>query len=315
MWIRRVSVVLIAALVVLTTSSGAGWLPSAYDPNDFGSNQSTGIPGLEIPFTGATGSIIRHAGFSLLYNEAHEQASWVAYELTSGETQKRFERTDRFVPDMKVSEGSSTGADYARSGYDRGHLAPAGDMAWSATAMAESFYFSNISPQLPGFNRGIWKRLEEQVRTWAVEYQSVYIVTGPVLNPGLPAIGPNRVSVPSHFYKVILDYTGPDFRAIGFIMPNAASGDPLKEFAVSIDEVERITGLNFFPLLPDDEEEQIESELCTACWTWEIGSAVAPGAIQRAGVSDQCTGTTASGRRCRRMTSNPNQRCFQHGGK
>ncbi|MDP2089761.1 MAG: DNA/RNA non-specific endonuclease [Flavobacteriaceae bacterium] len=227
------------------------------------------ITKLEIPKTNLKGVIITHTGYSLLYNETHEQANWVAYDLTKEETNKLFDRTDKFIPDPKVKTGTANNKDYFGSGYDRGHLAPAADMAWSSTAMAESFYYSNMSPQTPSFNRGIWKKLEELVRTWAIENNTIYIVTGPVLTSGLQTIGANKVSVPTYFYKVILDYSEPSIKGIGFIIPNIGSVKPLQHFAVSIDSVEKFTEIDFFPLLPDDQEELIEKTLCIQCWSWE----------------------------------------------
>lgn len=203
-------------------------------------------PGLEIPLLQTGEELIQHTGFSLVYNEIHEQANWVAYELTLEETQKGVERSDKFLPDPKINTGTATQADYKGSGYDRGHLAPAADMSWSAEAMKESFYFSNISPQVPSFNRGIWKRLEEQARTWAQQDTAVFIVTGPVLSDNLPVIGPNRVSVPAYFYKALLVYRYQNQKAIAFILSNEKSNLPLKHFAVTIDSLERITGINFF---------------------------------------------------------------------
>jgi endonuclease G len=178
------------------------------------------IAHLEIPSIKENQVIINHAGYSLVYDEGPEQAIWVAYELTSNETGKRYKRTNRFLVDYKIATGSAAHGDYSKSGYDRGDLAPAGDLAWSQSSMSESFYYSNISPQTSGFNRGIWKKLEGQVRTWAIENEAVYVVTGPILSPDLTKIGPNQVSVPKYFYKAILDYRGPDIKAIAFIMPN-----------------------------------------------------------------------------------------------
>jgi endonuclease G, mitochondrial len=224
------------------------------------------IPFLEWPQTQPEDEVITHTGFSLLYDESHEQAQWVAYTLTLEKSVKAVERTNRFKPDPKVTTGTATNSDYTGSGYDRGHLAPAADMSWSAEAMDESFYFSNISPQTPSFNRGVWKRLEERVRQWAIDDSIVYIVTGPVLKEGLPTIGENKVSVPEHFYKVLLVYKPGKTQGIGFILPNAGSSLPLAHFAVSIDSVESATGLNFFHALPDDVEEALESTLCLPCW-------------------------------------------------
>ncbi len=229
----------------------------------------TSIPRLEIPKIKPEESIISHTGYSFLFNDAYKQAEWVAYELTKAETNNVYTRTDKFVPDPDVKTGTATESDYSGSGFDRGHLAPAADMGWSATAIAESFYYSNMSPQNPGFNRGIWKKLEEQVRTWTIENDSLYIVTGPVLTKGLRTIGEHKVAVPDYYYKVILDYTEPGINGIGFILRNASSGLPLKDFAVTIDSVEKFTGFDFFPLLPDNQEQMIEKTLCDTCWSWK----------------------------------------------
>lgn len=279
------------------------------------------VKGLEIPkINPSKDKIIKKTGFSLLYNESHEQAAWVAYQLTQSETRSMYDRTDNFMVDPMVKTGSATALDYQGSGYDRGHLAPAGDMGWSAASMAESFYYSNMSPQVPAFNRGIWKRLEEQVRDWAVQYDTLYVATGPVLQTSLPTIGPNAVSIPRWYYKVILDYSEPGIKGIAFVMPNLGSKLKLQEYAVSIDSVERLTGLDFFPLLEDSQEQQIEQWVCLPCWTWadEVsgnpsiyrGSTNTPRPTTSEAV--QCSGITQAGNRCKRMTTNPSGRCYQH---
>ena len=230
--------------------------------------QPTNIPHLELPAITNKDAIVTHSGYTLSYNEKHEQANWVAYELTAEETQRGVNRTNDFRPDNAVKTGSATNADYQGSGYDRGHMAPAADMSWSVQAMEESFFYSNMSPQVPGFNRGIWKKLEERVRQWAVENKDIYVVTGPVLSGDLPVIGPDKVSVPRYYYKVILDYTLPELKGIGFILPNASSTMSLESYAVPIDSVEKVTGINFFPALPDKQEQALEKTVCIPCWTW-----------------------------------------------
>jgi endonuclease G len=224
------------------------------------------IKDLELPMIGKDGQFIVHSGFSLLYDESHEQACWVAYELTKAETATIFKRTNKFISDPMVATGSATNVDYAHCGYDRGHLAPAGDMGWSATTTAESFYYSNMSPQVFGFNRGIWKQLEKQVRNWAIKYGEIYVVTGPILTEGLPTIGPDGVSVPKYYYKVILEYNANGVKGIGFVLTNASSTEPLANYAVSIDIVEELTGIDFFPLLTDEQEAVIERTVCLSCW-------------------------------------------------
>jgi endonuclease G len=273
------------------------------------------ITHLEYPAVLPNEKIISHSGYSLVYSEEHEQAKWIAYELTKEETNSLFERTDKFLVDPMVSTGTAENADYANSGYDKGHLAPAADMGWSAVTMKESFYLSNMSPQLPGFNRGVWKRLEELMRSWAINNSAIYIVTGPVLTSGLPTIGSNRVSIPNYYYKVILDYTQPEIKAMGFILPNTSSSSALTSFVVSIDEVEKATGLDFFPALPDDQETTLEKERCTTCWHWQnVKSQSGSTSPKREGTSVQCSGITKAGARCKRMTLSENGRCYQHGG-
>ncbi len=221
---------------------------------------------IDIPQSGSAGQIVSHVGYTLSYNEEHEQANWVAYELTANELRGELRRTNDFRPDTLVNTGSAALIDYMGSGFDRGHLAPAADMKWSQQAMSESFYMSNMSPQVPGFNRGIWKSLESRVRDWAVENGTVFVVTGGILSSGLPTIGPDSVSVPEYFYKVILDYREPELKGIGFILPNQGSKSSLKTYAVSIDSVEQRTSIDFFPLLPDTTENRLESSIDLKLW-------------------------------------------------
>ena len=269
----------------------------------------------EIPAIKRDEVIINHLAYSLVYNEFHEQAKWVGYELTAKETQKIYDRTNHFVVDPSVKTKTACDADYKKSGYDRGHLAPAGDMGWSETSMAESFYYSNMSPQKPSFNRGIWKKLEELVRSWANELDTIYVVTGPVLQANLSSIGVNKISVPNYYYKVILD-AYPTKKAIGFILPNEGSSASLKSYDVSIDAVEKITGIDFFPLLPDHIETKVEASFCSSCWSWDasISSAKHNAKITSShSNSVQCLGTTKAGVRCRNKTTNSNGMCYLHG--
>ena len=224
--------------------------------------------GIAIPATSKGDHLICHLGYCLAYDEEYKLAKWVAYELTLAETQGTFARNDKFKPDPLITKNSASLADYKKSGFDRGHLAPAADMKWSAEAMAESFYLSNMSPQDKSFNRGIWKKLEEQVREWAIENKSVYITTGPILEKGLPTIGQNQIPIPKAFYKVILDYSQPDIKAIGFIIPNQGSSLPLNTFVFTIDSIEKLTHVDFFTRLPDNIESRLESETCVNCWNW-----------------------------------------------
>lgn len=221
---------------------------------------------------GQSNEVIRHKYFALGYSEKHEVPEWVAYELTRSQLdRKRVRREDKFRPDPKVRKKSATTGDYRRSGYDRGHLVPAADRAFSREAMDETFYMSNITPQDRKFNGGIWRELEELTRDWARKYRKVYVVTGPVLTKRAKArIGQNDVAVPHSFYKVILDLSEPELKAIAYVIPNKKSEEPLQEYATSIDEVEELTGINFFPNMMDAElEKELEASFDNRLWQYD----------------------------------------------
>ena len=186
----------------------------------------------------------------------------VAWELTKKETKGKEGRTDKFLPDPDVRGAKAYTGDYTKSGYDRGHMAPAADMKWNKQAMEESFYMSNICPQNPNLNRGDWNDLEEKSRQWAKKYGAVYIACGPIYDTKRPKrIGNNKVAVPHAFYKVILINDKKNPQAIGFIFPNSAGHKPLKKYMVTVDSVEKRTDIDFFPALPDEIENRIEAEL------------------------------------------------------
>ncbi len=212
-------------------------------------------------------AIVEHQYYTLCYDEKHEQARWVAYKLTAQNLSNgKYKRKDNFKADPDVMTQSASVDDYKKSGYDRGHLAPAADFTWTEEGLDESFYMSNMSPQEPGFNRGIWKKLEEQVRVWAKENHTLYIVTGPLIDNRTKRIGKNKVSVPQYYYKAILDINEPELKAIGFLLKNEKSSADLMTFALSIDELEKRTGLDFFPLIPDSLEEKLEKEANKNLW-------------------------------------------------
>lgn len=215
---------------------------------------------IEYPAIDSSEKVIEHTAFSLVFDTVYHQAKWVAYLLTKDETIKAVERSDKFKADPLIPE-TDLSKDYAKSGYDRGHLAPAADMGFSKITMLESFYYSNMSPQVPAFNRGIWKQLETQVRDWATANDSICVVTGPIFSDSMKTIGPHLVAVPYAYYKVLLDCHKGKERGIGFIIPNAGSSEKLSFFMVAIDEAELLTGLDFFPALEDKVEERIEEEV------------------------------------------------------
>lgn len=206
-------------------------------------------------------------GFSLGYDQTTRQAVWVCYILTAEQLNgPRVRRAAKFQADPAVRYRPVKPRDYTRTGYDRGHLAAAADMAYSTETMKHSFYMTNISPQLPGCNRGIWKRLETNVREWAEREEKICVVTGPVFAAGASAqMGTSGIPVPVAFYKVIFDMTPPR-KMIGFIVPNAPSKKNVRAFAVPVDEVENAVGLDFFSELEDAEENRLERELDLAAW-------------------------------------------------
>jgi len=210
--------------------------------------------------------LVRHTYYMLSYNEKYEQANWVYYNLTESMVLNGGEeRSNSFKMDKLVPSGSAKSSDYTKSGYDRGHLCPAADMGFNPVAMNESFLMSNISPQAPDFNRGIWKELETTVRTWAKTEKNIHIVTGPVFKDDKGQIGQEGVLVPGYFYKVIFENTGSP-KMIAFLFPNAKSDRPLTDFAVSADEIEKLSGFDFFSQLPDVIENELENKVALSGW-------------------------------------------------
>jgi endonuclease G len=222
----------------------------------------------ENPHLNNKDSFVNHTGYSVSYNQNFRQANWVSYQLTRVETSKLFDRENKFVADPLIP-GTDLSLDYEKSGYDRGHLAPAADMGFSKITMAESFYYSNMSPQIPGFNRGIWKQLEGQTRNWAIEYDSLYIVVGPIFSDSMKTIGPHQVAVPNSYYKVILDNHKGKEKMIGFVMKNESSKNSLQSFVVAVDRIEVLTNFDFFPILEDSLENKLESLVVLNTWNWK----------------------------------------------
>lgn len=207
--------------------------------------------------------IVPYEGFTVSFNPTMHLPNWVAWTITREEMENStLPRNDNFRPDNNVP-GCATLADYYRSGYDRGHMAPSGDMKWSAQAMDNACYLTNICPQLHALNNGAWKNLEEKCRKNATRDSLVVIICGPILTQGFQNhIGDTPVPVPPAFFKVVFTpaaSTGPS--AIGFIMPNAYVEGGMQAAAVSVDEVERLTGHDFFYLLPDSIETLIEADV------------------------------------------------------
>ena len=213
-----------------------------------------------------TGAIITHEAFTLSYSEKHEQAEWVAYDLKKSDLSNNSFERPYFNEDKSVKTQSADWRNYKNSGYDRGHLCPAGDRRYSIEAYNQTFFTSNISPQDREFNAGIWNRLEQKVRFWAEKYDGVYVVTGGILQGNLKTIGDENVSVPNEFYKIVVDITDGKHKAIAFVIPNKPSDKSFYEYVVSIDEIEAKTGIDFFPNLPDSVEVKMERTIDLKAW-------------------------------------------------
>ena len=226
--------------------------------------------GLEIPIGKANvpSLLLYREGYTTSYNINTRTPNWVAWHLTANHTNGPAKRkgiifqVDEDIPAPRVDT-----YDYMRSGYDRGHMCPAGDNHWSQKAMEQSFLMTNICPQVPALNSGLWNTIEKQCRTWAQVYGDVYIVCGPIyFNQKHKTIGKNKIQVPEAFFKVILRLKD-EPKAIGFICRNAsAKGRKKTDYVNSVDEVERITGMDFFSQLPDDIEQQIEGQADIKDW-------------------------------------------------
>ncbi|MET2985950.1 DNA/RNA non-specific endonuclease [Aureibaculum conchae] len=218
--------------------------------------------------TSTTNVIIEHQNYALSYNEEYEQAEWVAYELKKEHLSNTNRKRPYFIQDKKVKTQSADYRNYKNSGYTKGHLCPAGDRKFSKAAYDETFLTSNISPQKSNFNAGVWNRLEQKTRYWAGKDKQLFVVTGGVLEKNLPNIGQEKVAVPRKFYKILLDYSEPEIKAIAFLVPHKQSKAPLYSFVVSIDSIEKLTNIDFFPALPDDLESKLEAGSSYKDWSF-----------------------------------------------
>tara|TARA_B100000925_G_scaffold276511_1_gene243707 strand:- start:360 stop:1268 length:909 start_codon:yes stop_codon:yes gene_type:complete len=277
----------------------------------------------------SNGQLISHKYFSLSYSEKHEQAEWVHYKLTFPMINGSTKRKDNFKKDSKVKTGSASNSDYYKSGFDRGHLAPAGDMKLNSTMMSESFYMSNISPQRASFNRGGWKKLEDLVRSWA-SYKTLYVTVAGVLNDNnLINIGSNNVTVPSRFYKIIFDPN--QNKVIAFVMPNTKISGELSDYVVTVDVIENITGIDFLSELEDAIEDRIESKIDIYGWNFNQKGVnknykkysnydtasreqnkVKTLKKSESNIVVRCTAITLKGAQCKRNASSGSTFCWQH---
>ena len=210
---------------------------------------------------------LERAAYRLSYNPATRMPVWVAWHLTAEHTDGPYSRKGiKFAEDEDVPVPRATNMDYVNSGYDRGHICPSGDNKWSEEAQLQSFLYTNCCPQLHNLNAGDWNELEGKCRKWAQQYGGVYIVSGPLLlNKKHKTIGKNKVVVPEAFFKVVLCMEG-EPKAIGFIYRNEANNKTMSSYVNTVDDVERLTGLDFFSALPDEVEREVEAKADLADW-------------------------------------------------
>lgn len=215
---------------------------------------------------GSAGKQKDYEGFTVAFNPSNHTPDWVGWELTAAEVAGSESRSDNFWRDYDL-DGCPDPSDYRNSGYDKGHLCPAADQKWSPEAMSDCFVMGNMAPQDHALNAGAWKTLEEKERLWAQRDSALVIVAGPIYKSSDKArIGEGGVRVPSAFFKVILAPYLPSPRAIGFIYPNMKSPGNMADYAMSVDDVETATGLDFFSTLPDDIEDEVESRYSFTEW-------------------------------------------------
>lgn len=223
---------------------------------------------LEEPVALDTSALVRiyHRAYTVAFQTHWHQPRWVAYQLTRTEVGGGEPRR-KFTPDPAIASMTALDAYYKNSGFDRGHLAPAADMAFDNEAMKQSFYFSNVSPQVPSFNRGIWKQLEERVRAWAARYDSLYIATGPLFLREDTAYVKGYLPVPTHFYKALLVHCQGRWQAVAFCLPQSATGsESYWLYSLTVDSLQSVSGLDFFSLLPDELEYPAEHRVDLQFW-------------------------------------------------
>jgi len=272
----------------------------------------------------STGVIIKKTYYTFSYDEANEQAKWVYYELNPSFINGKSKRHNDFRPDRSVRTGSATLSDYKASGYDRGHLCPAAAMKLNPKAMSETFFMSNMSPQAPDFNRGIWKNLESIVRDWVRNERRLYIVTGPIFKDNKGKIGKSGVTIPGYYFKVIYDPTDKE-KMIALILPNKKCSKSLSSYVVPVDKVEALTGIDFFPQLADSKENALESKSIATNWSWKVNKhrhsvsnktssshSVLKSSTTVKSAKHRCRAITKKGSQCKRNAKSGSNFCSQH---
>ncbi len=213
--------------------------------------------------------IIHHEAFSMSYNSSYVLPSWVAYKITKSQVNKEEKIKIKYKTDPLIKSKAADKKDYKGSGYLSAQLVNYLDVKSSKKAVNESFYLSNIVPMKLAFYNHIWLKLEDMTRAWCAESEEIYIITGPILTDApFPTFGESKISLPTRYYKVLYDPSNE--RAVAFIFRNGMSSGTIKSFAVTIDEIEKETGIDMFPELDDETENDIEGQLMLGLWDWEV---------------------------------------------
>jgi endonuclease G len=254
---RKGGIVLFVILTFLL-SIGSGYAGPIEDCSEYA---KLGVPGQQ-------GDLLCRKGHLLAHNPENKTPTWVIEHLTKEKAEGTLSRDNKFRADPDLEKGKRAElSDYKNSGYDKGHMAPSADMRWDQQAMVECFYLSNMVPQIgKGMNQGIWKTLEDNIRTWAIARGELYIFTGPIYDDGVKkTIGKNKVAVPTHLYKIIYDPNKEE--AIAFIMPNKKlNTKDMPEYIVAIRDVEGKTGLDFLSSLDKEQQDIIETRKADGLW-------------------------------------------------
>ncbi len=262
---------LLSTFLVATSIASAIALPISTPNVASFSNTYASLP-LEQPATlhNHPEQIVVHTGYRLSFNRETLCPNWVAWELTANETEGSVQRSNDFRPDeMLPYRYQVTTDDYKHSGYDRGHMCPSADMKWSSTAQSECFFMSNICPQTHALNAGGWEKVERACRRWAKREGKVYIVCGPIFNDSRKQlyIGKSvKIRVPNAFFKVVLSLKKGEEKAIGFYFTNRDGKQNMGDATKTVDEIEKITGMDFFPQLNDALERRVEAQNNLSLW-------------------------------------------------
>ncbi len=254
-----------------------------------------------------------HSGYFYEYSNEYKQSKWVAYKLIGSNVKKSIFPDIKFYDDLKLPSTAISNEAFVQRAFSPGHLKPSGDSRACAEDMHDAYLFANVCPMKPTFDQFTWNIVENMVRSWAVIYDSIYVVSGPVFkNPeNIDTIGLNKIPVPDYFFKVVLVYNGIDMDAVGYIMPNVDTKDFTKVGPVSIDSVEKFTGYDFFYLLPDYLEQHLESKVNPLFWQGQNNSYRLKESMRRKEVP--CIFVDALDNRCGRITTCLNALCTQHG--